>query len=89
MALWKKIIFPFNEYVLKANSEFISLGNARAVVIHQNIGDEELYSLLGKINGVLFPGGAIKLINNDTLEEHSYYTLAKKIINYSMKLKDE
>lgn len=60
-----------------------------AVPVKYDSSDEELYDLLGKLKGILFTGGGLELINPVTGEQHIYYKTAKKIFNYSMRLKDE
>jgi len=44
--------------------------------------------LLPQINGILFTGGALNLINNATGEPHPYYVTAKRIFEYSKFMKD-
>jgi len=44
--------------------------------------------LLPQINGVLFTGGALELIDRETGHQHKYYKTAKKIYQYSKLLKD-
>lgn len=51
--------------------------------------NEQLYQILDQINGVLFTGGNLTLINRETGEQHAYYKTAKKIIEYSMRQKQE
>ena len=51
--------------------------------------ENELHALLDTLNGVLLTGGQLTLINTETNEQHPYYTTAAKILDYSVKLKDE
>jgi hypothetical protein len=43
------------------------------VAIPYNIPEEQLMKLLPQINGVLFTGGALDLIDRETGEQHEYY----------------
>lgn len=49
---------------------------------------KDLLLLLEQINGVYFTGGSILQINPVTGEQHQYYKTAKKIMEYSMLVKD-
>ena len=50
--------------------------------------DDELYSLLDQLNGVLFTGGGLVLFEKNG-HVHQYYKTAKKIYEYSMMMKDK
>ena len=56
---------------------------SRTVAIPYDIEDAELADLLKQINGVLFTGGGLKLIDTETGQQHPYYKTAKKIFYYS------
>ena len=44
--------------------------------------------ILPQINGVLFTGGALDLIDRETGQHHEYYQTAKRIYHYSKFMKD-
>ena len=60
-----------------------------AIPIPYNIDDDSLYELLDRINGAHMTGGELTLIDIKTGEQHSYYKTAKKIFEYSKRLKDD
>ncbi len=62
----------------------IEHSGAVAVPIFYNSTDEELYDVLGKVNGVHFTGGGLLLINRTSGEQHEYYLTAKKIWQHSI-----
>ena len=68
---------------------FIHYAGSWAVPILYDISDDDLYTLLDQINGVLFTGGGTDLIDMETGEESQYYQTTKKIWEYSIRLKDE
>ena len=53
-----------------------------------DISNDDLLNLLPQINGILFTGGALDLINPETNDPHPYYLTAKKIVMYSKYMKD-
>jgi hypothetical protein len=59
--------FDFDEYVLAINHKFIAMSGARPVYISYLSDDEaherRLYQILEQVNGVLFTGGNLTLIN--------------------------
>ena len=58
------------------------------MAIPYNIPEEQLMNLLPQINGVLFTGGSLDLIDRETGEQHEYYKTSKKIYHYSKFMKD-
>jgi gamma-glutamyl-gamma-aminobutyrate hydrolase PuuD len=84
----KKNIFNYDDYILEVNNNFIKWGGSRTVAIPYNISNDDLLNLLPQINGVLFTGGALELIDADSGTPHPYYVTAKKIVMYSKYLKD-
>jgi len=50
----------------------VELGGAIPVPLSFTASDDELYSTLNKVNGVLFTGGGLTLVNNVTQEWHPY-----------------
>ena len=63
----KRKDFNFDEYILGINYEFMSLAGARPVQISYLSDEPEderrLYEVLDQINGVLFTGGNLTLID--------------------------
>lgn len=88
----KRDIFDYDEYILGVNYEFLTLGNSQPVYLSYESDTTEqevaLYDTLSKINGILLTGGGLTLIDHETKAQHPYYRTAKKIIEYSMRLKD-
>ena len=84
--------FNYDEYVLAINYKFIAMSGARPVFISYLSDDEadekRLYQILEQVNGVLFTGGNLTLIDQESGETHAYYRTAKKIVEYSIKVKD-
>ena len=66
VSLAKQAAFNSTQYILDANRVFVKLGGSRQVVIPYNITDSELYPLLDRLNGVLFTGGGLTLIDFET-----------------------
>ena len=58
------------------------------MAIPYNMPEEQLMKLLPQINGVLFTGGALDLIDRETGEQHEYYQTSKRIYHYSKFMKD-
>jgi gamma-glutamyl-gamma-aminobutyrate hydrolase PuuD len=83
----KKKIFNYEDYILEINDNFVKWGGSRTVAIPYNISNTELYSLLRQINGVLFTGGGLELVNSTTQEKHPYLVTADRIYRYSMYMK--
>ncbi|CDW89591.1 gamma-glutamyl hydrolase 1 [Stylonychia lemnae] len=79
----------FDQYILDVNREFVELSGSCAVPIRYDLPENELLDLLAKINGVLFTGGALVLINRKTKEQSQYYKTAKFIFNYCLERKDK
>jgi hypothetical protein len=50
--------------------------------------ESQLLELLPQINGVLFTGGGLTLINKTTGEWHPYYQTARVIFHYAKQQKD-
>ena len=84
----KKDEFNYKDYILEINDLFIKWGGSRTVAIPYNIPERELMKLLPQINGVLFTGGSLELIDQETGEQHQYYKTAKKVYHYSRFMKD-
>jgi hypothetical protein len=51
------------------------------VVIRWSVTDEELYSILDNVNGVIFTGGAMNPYTSNGLK---FLKLSRKIYNYSI-----
>ena len=85
----KKDMFNYEEYVLEVNDNFIRWGGSKTIAIPYNISDQELFTILPQINGVLFTGGGLTLVDKETNEVHPYMKTASKIVAYSKYVKDE
>ena len=83
-----KVGFPYKEYILEVNDNFIRWGGSRTVAIPFDIPEKELLALLPQINGVLFTGGNLDLINPKTKKQHPYYLTARTILHYSKFMKN-
>jgi len=62
---------------------------ARAVPIDYNIPPRELKKLLPNLNGVIVPDGGLNIINSETGRLHQFYRTTRRIVKYSMDLKDK
>lgn len=80
--------FNYKDYILEVNDRFIKWAGSRTVAIPYNIPEDQLMEVLSQINGVLFTGGGLDLIDPVTKHQHVYYKTAKKIFNYSKMMKD-
>eukprot|EP00347_Sterkiella_histriomuscorum_P007669 403348028 len=80
--------FQNDQYILDVNREFIELGGSCAIPINYDISREELLQLLPSLNGVLFTGGGLDLIDPVTQAQHPYYKTAKIIYDYAIQQKD-
>ena len=56
-------MFNYTDYILEVNNNFIEWGGAETVAIPYDIENEMLVETLSQINGVLFTGGALELID--------------------------
>ena len=56
-------MFNYDDYILEVNDNFVKWGGSRTVAIPFNIENDDLLNLLPQINGVLFTGGALELID--------------------------
>jgi hypothetical protein len=89
----RKAGFDFDEYILDVNNRFVSLSGARPVYLSYYLAETEegikrLYEILDQVNGVLFTGGNLTLVDKQTGEKHPYYKTSKLILEYCMRLKD-
>lgn len=87
MAREKKDQFNNTDYVLEVNDNFVKWAGSRTIAIPYDIAEEDLQALLPQINGVLFTGGALELIDKNG-KPHPYYVTAKRIIKYAKYIKD-
>lgn len=77
--------FPTEHYILGVNRDFIETsGMAKAVPIHFDLPEDELYTLLDKIDGVHLTGGGLDLYNFTTDQWHPYYITSRRIFNYAV-----
>lgn len=67
-----------HDYTMAAYVKFIEQSGARAVRVNWRLPDDELVSLISKINGVLFPGGSTSLSHEDG--SLSDYSMKGKVI---------
>lgn len=85
--------YDFDEYILAVNYDFVKLTGSEPVYISYLSDTPEdhqrLMDTLEQINGVLFTGGNLTLVDKETGEQHPYYRTSKKIIDYSRKQKDQ
>ena len=79
---------PYTTYIMVANVKFIKAGEARAVPIRYNDTGKEILKTVFYLNGFIFPGGAMSLIQkNDNLTEYS--RKGKLIYDFAKKQNDE
>ena len=84
--------FNYPHFTWETNVNFIHMAGSWAVPIRYDLSDEDLYELLGSINGVFFPGGATELFERETgdvIPEAPFWKLATKIFDYAKEQKDE
>jgi gamma-glutamyl-gamma-aminobutyrate hydrolase PuuD len=84
----KKDSFNYDDYILEINDNFVRWAGSKTVAIPYDISEEDLTAMLRQINGVLFTGGGLKLIDPDTQEQHTYYKTAKRVYQYSKYMTD-
>jgi len=77
-----------SDYILEINHHFNYWSGSKPIAIPYNISEKDLNTLLPQINGVHLTGGMLDLVN-DKGELHPYYLTVKKIIAYSIMMKDE
>lgn len=58
------------------------------MAIPYDVSESDLTAILNQINGVLLTGGALTLID-EAGNLHPYYQTAKRILDYSKKMKDQ
>ena len=76
------------EYIPASYVRYLTMAGAKVVPIVHNISDSELYKLLDKVNGVLFTGGGLTLVDPKTKEYHPYTKTSDKILNYAINRTD-
>lgn len=64
------------------------MAGAKVVPIIYTTPKDELYALLDRLNGVLFTGGSLDLVNPDTKEYHPYTVTSDLIFKYAMEHTD-
>ena len=60
----------YDQYILDVNREFVERSGSCAVPIRYDLNEKDLLELLGKLNGVLFTGGGLDLIDPVTNAQH-------------------
>lgn len=81
------LAFDADQYILEINYDFVRWAGSVPVVIPYDIDEHDLAQLLPQINGVLFTGGGLDLIDKDK-KPHPYYQTAKSIFNHVVHSKD-
>lgn len=61
----KKPHFNFTDYILEVNDNFVKWAGSKTVAIPYDISEADLQDVLGQINGILFTGGALTLIDTN------------------------
>ena len=84
----KKDTFNYNDYILEINDNFVRWAGSKTVAIPYDISEDNLTEMLRQVNGVLFTGGGLHMINETTGEQHPYYKTAKQVMQYSKYMKD-
>ncbi|CDW79683.1 gamma-glutamyl hydrolase [Stylonychia lemnae] len=79
----------YDQYMLGVNRQYVELAGNVAVPIRFDLPEDELLALLSQLNGVLFTGGNLILVNPKTGEHHQYYKTAKTIFQYAKDMKDK
>ena len=59
-----------DQYILEINKYFIELGGSDTIAIPYDADEKLLDNLLQNINGALFTGGVLDLIDPETHEQH-------------------
>lgn len=77
-----------NQYVTQMVQVWMISGGLNPVFIPYNATDEDLYHILGQVNGVFFTGGDLNLWNPETGLPHPYSVTAQKILDYAIKTTD-
>ena len=85
----EKDAFDHDHFIWEGSVNIVHYAGSWAVPIRYDLDDEDLDELLASINGVLFTGGAMPLVDHDTGEQSTYYKTAKKIFNYAKRQKDQ
>ena len=80
--------FEYDHFIWEGNVNMVHYAGSWAVPIRYDMDDADLYSLLDSINGVLFTGGAMPLVDRETGEQSTYYKTARKIFDYAKDQKD-
>ena len=68
MAEDKREVFDYDQYILEINENFVHWAGSRTVAIPFDIDENQLQTILSQINGVLFTGGGLKLVDPETRE---------------------
>jgi len=71
----------YTEVVEAKYVHFIEGGGGRAVPISYKWDHDKMYSLMKKLNGVLFVGGMINLVNEDCTELNEYSKAAQRVLS--------
>ena len=72
IGIWTQPRNQTYDYMMASYVKFAEMAGARVVPLMYNDTDENLIKIVSQINGVIYPGGAVNLINkNGTLTEYS------------------
>jgi gamma-glutamyl hydrolase len=77
------------EYIPASYKRYLEMAGAKVVPIIHDTSEENLIELLGKINGVLFTGGSLDLVDPQTEEYHPYTKTADRIFEYAKERLEE
>ena len=55
----------------------------KAIPVHFDMPEDDLYQLLDRLDGVHLTGGGLDFYNPETRTYHPYYVTAKRIFNYA------
>lgn len=77
-----------HEYIPASYKRYLEMAGAKVMPIIHNTPEDELLKLLDQINGVLFTGGSLDLVNPETEEYHPYTKTSEIIFKYAQEHTD-
>ena len=86
----KKRYFNYSQFIIKGYENIATYSGVKTktIPIDYNIPSRELKKILKSINGVIVPDGGLNIINATTGRLHQFYRTTRRIVKYSMELKD-
>ena len=78
----------FGHWIPEMMDVFLRAGGIMPVWLPYNSTDEDLYDILGQVNGVFLTGGSVNLFDPVTKALHPYTVTSQKILNYAMERHD-